>query len=416
MQWIVSQIGARQHYATPRAFARRHELRAFYTDAWAGRRLRPWLARGPARARALADRFAPDLPGDRVFASTAVTLAEQATARFRPHSRRPSVAASHDEWAREGKRFATWVAGRLDRRPPDAAADAFYGCKSACLETLRSLNTRGVFTLVDQADPAAVEEELVEQERAKWPGWEVRTGRVSPAYYDRCRAEWAAADVVLVYSDWTKQAIVDQGADAGKVIVVPLAYEGPTAGPRMPPRTVGTADRLTVLWLGTVSLRKGIPYLLDAARQLQGRPIDVVVAGGVQIGDDAVRTAPPNVRFAGRVNRGDASAAYAAADLFVLPTISDSFGLTQVEAMAHGLPVIATPRCGAVVTDGVDGRIVPPADATALAAAIAALADDRPTLRRMSDAARVKAATFTLDAYGRQLHDEVARRRPGLVR
>ena len=409
MQWTVSQVGARQHYATPRAFHRRGELATFYTDAWARPWARPLLRRGPGRARALADRFAPDLPSTKVVASTAVSLAEQLSLRFRV--RNPSIVTSHDEWAREGRRFARWVNRHLARRPLDPAADAFYGCKTVCLETLQLLGDRGVFTMVDQADPSRVEEELVQQERDRWPGWEIHPGRVPRSYYDRCAAEWAAADVVLVYSDWTADAIESLGVPRHKIAVVPLAYEG---GP-VPPRAVGTADRLTVLWLGTVSLRKGIPYLIEAARQLQDRPIDVVVAGQVQVSDDAVRTAPPNMKFLGRVFRGQASAVYQSADLFVLPTISDSFALTQVEAMAHGLPVIATPRCGRVVTDGVDGRIVPPADADALAAAIAQLADDRDALRRMSDAARVKATQFSLDAYGRQVTDEVARRRPSLI-
>ena len=411
MRWIVSQVGARQHYATPRAFQRRGELRTFYTDAWSGR-ARGLLRRLPGRGRALADRFALDLPPGKVVACNAVTLWDQTTARFR--LRHPSISESHDEWAREGRRFAGWVNRRLARRPADPATDAFYGCKSVCLETLRSLGDRGVFTLVDQADPGRVEEDLVQQERDRWPGWELFQGRVPPSYYDRCAAEWAAADLTLVYSDWTKQAIIDQGAVADRVIVVPLAYEGPPDDASVPPREVGTADRLTVLWLGTVMLRKGIPYLIEAARQLQGRPVDVVVAGPVQISDDAVRSAPPNVRFLGRVFRGRADAVYRSADLFVLPTISDSFALTQVEAMAHGLPVIATPRCGRVVTDGVDGRIVPPADADALAAAIAGFIDDRGSLQRMSAAARAKAATFTLAAYGQQLYDEVTRRRPAL--
>ena len=410
MQWIVSQVGARQHYATPRAFARRGELKTFYTEAWAGPLMRRALRRFPGRLRALAERSAPDLPADRVVASTAVTLAEQVTRPLRL-GRRPTTAASHDEWAREGRRFATWVNRRLARRPPDPAADAFYGCKTVCLETLRLLGERGVFTVVDQADPSRVEEELVRAERDRWPGWERQPGPVPASYYDRCAAEWAAADRVLVYSDWTADAIASLGVPRERLAVVPLAYEGPP----VPPRDVGTADRLTVLWLGTVSLRKGIPYLLDAARRLQGRLIDVVVAGQLAISEEAVRSAPANVRFVGRVNRGDAAAWYGSADLFVLPTISDSFALTQVEAMAHGLPVIATPRCGRVVTDGVDGRLVPPADADALAGAIAQLADDRDALRRMSTAARAKAATFTLDAYGRQVHDLVAARRPGLA-
>ncbi len=121
------------------------------------------------------------------------------------------------------------------------------------------------------------------------------------------------------------------------------------------------------------------------------------------------------MKFIGRVFRGDVAKVYLSADLFVLPTISDSFAITQVEAMSHGLPVIATPRCGQVVTDGVDGRIIPPADGDALAAAIAALDEDRPLLASMAIAARQKAATFTLARYGQQVHDEVARRRPSLA-
>ena len=169
-----------------------------------------------------------------------------------------------------------------------------------------------------------------------------------------------------------------------------------------------------MLWLGTVNLRKGIPYFLEAARKLLDRPIDFVVAGEIKIAETFVKSAPRNVRFIGRVFRSGAADVYRSADVFVLPTISDSFALTQIEAMAHGLPVIATPRCGRVVTPGVDGQIVPPADADALAAAVAAFDDDRSKLEAMSAAARVKAATFTLDRFGQTLHDEVAVRRPGI--
>jgi glycosyltransferase involved in cell wall biosynthesis len=64
----------------------------------------------------------------------------------------------------------------------------------------------------------------------------------------------------------------------------------------------------------------------------------------------------------------------------------------------------------------VDGRIVAPGDADALAAAIAALDDDRDLLASMSVAARKKAASFTLDSYAQQVNSEVLRRRPELGR
>jgi len=63
----------------------------------------------------------------------------------------------------------------------------------------------------------------------------------------------------------------------------------------------------------------------------------------------AVATAPANVEFRGRVTRDRATREYLVADAFVLPTLSDGFAITQLEAMAHGLPVIVTPNCGAVV-------------------------------------------------------------------
>ncbi|HSV16164.1 MAG TPA: glycosyltransferase family 4 protein, partial [Tepidisphaeraceae bacterium] len=404
MPWIVSQHGARQHYATPRAFQRQGTLDTFYTDTWAGR-AKSLLTHFPGRAKAFAGRSSSELPPEKVVAFTLPTLCEIATRPLRVKD--PSVEAAHLEWIREGQRFCRRVNEHLSHRTLSPKSHAFYGCKSVCLETLQRVREQGIFTLVDQADPSRVEEKLVEQERGKWPGWEAMTGKVPEAYYERCAAEWATASTVLVYSAWTKDAIVEQGVPAEKVMVVPLAFE--TAVTEAPPPK--PSDRpLTVLWLGTVMLRKGIPYLIEAARKVQDRNIRFVVAGQILISEKAVASAPKNMQFIGRVLRDQAEAVYRSADVFVLPTISDSFALTQVEAMANGLPVIATKRCGEVVTDGVDGRIVPVADAESLAAAIAALDDDRALLAEMSTNARKKARTFSIDSYGDQVRNEVLMR------
>ena len=352
------------------------------------------------------------MPGRKVAASNLVSLWEQATFKLRVLDR--NQVAIHDEWRREGERFAEWVNRKLVRRPPNPATDVFYGCKSVCLETLQILSKQGVFSVVDQADPAAVEEDLVNDEREKWPGWERFTGKVPQSYYDRCAAEWSTADLVLVYSDWTKEAIVLQGVPAENVIVVPLAFE-PSETTATDPAARDKNARFRVLYFGTLTLRKGIQYLAEAARLLKDSPIDFVVAGPLNITNEALDSFPPNMKYVGRVFRGNAAAAYRSADLFVLPTISDSFAITQVEAMHHGLPVIATPRCGAVVTDGIDGLLVKPGDSFALANTIAKLAEDRSLLASMSVAARIKAATFTLDHYAKQVDAEVLRRRPALT-
>src|SRR5438874_49664 len=77
--------------------------------------------------------------------------------------------------------------------------------------------------------------------------------------------------------------------------------------------------------------------------------------------------------------------------------------ITQIEAMAHGLPVLTTANCGAVVDHGRDGLIVPAGDAQALAAAIAAFDDDRGRVAAMSEAALAKSRQFSLAAYAARL-------------
>jgi glycosyltransferase involved in cell wall biosynthesis len=100
--------------------------------------------------------------------------------------------------------------------------------------------------------------------------------------------------------------------------------------------------------------------------------------------------------FHGPVSRDGTEEFYRAADLFVLPTLSDGFALTQLEAMAHGLPVIATPNCGEVVSDGLDGLIVPASDSNALAEAFQLVIQDPDRLQAMGASTEAKLKQFSL--------------------
>jgi glycosyltransferase involved in cell wall biosynthesis len=96
------------------------------------------------------------------------------------------------------------------------------------------------------------------------------------------------------------------------------------------------------------------------------------------------------------------------ADVFVLPTISDSFALVHLEALACGVPVITTPNCGSVVRDGLDGFIVPIRDAKMLAERIEQILTDRSLRKRMSENARARAGQFTWELYGERLISAVS--------
>jgi glycosyltransferase involved in cell wall biosynthesis len=158
-----------------------------------------------------------------------------------------------------------------------------------------------------------------------------------------------------------------------------------------------------VLWLGNVILRKGIQYLIEAAQLLHDSPVRFIVAGMIGVRRSAIAQAPPNIEWLGEIPRSDTHQIYTSCDIFVLPTISDGFAITQLEALAYGLPVITTPNCGRVVEDGVTGFIIPPRDPASLAIAIERFLKDRSLAASMRPHCLAAVRVFSVDAYAERL-------------
>jgi glycosyltransferase involved in cell wall biosynthesis len=286
----------------------------------------------------------------------------------------------------------------------------FFSYTTGALEALDFLADRGIPTIVDQIDPARTEDEIMRREAALWPGWTAMPGHIPDVYFERLAAEWKRASIVIVNSEWSRRSLIQQSVPAEKLRVLPLAYDAPAAVGRKE----STSTEKTILWLGQVVLRKGIQYLIGAAKMLQSERLRFVVAGPIAISPEAVASAPSNMSFIGPVTRDRISTLYQSADLFVFPTLSDGFGVTQLEAMAHGVPVIATAHCGEVVSHGEDGRIIAARDPNALAEAILELAFDTKRLRSMSAAAVETSKRFSVDVLSRRLQsilDELPVRR-----
>ncbi len=392
-QWIVSMLDARQHYAPARALHSLGCLRLFYTDIWC-RFGRAILLKGPADARRWAGRFHPDLPGRQVRAFNASGIADLCVARGLS---RISANQSTGQ-IRRGQRFAQRVARDLARQHFQTFPDVFMGFTCGCLETLQSLPS-STLKVVDQVDASAVHFEVLRKECAKWPGWQVFHGTPSDRYFLRVQNEWKLANALFVNSNWSKTALIQQGVAPERIFIGPLAYERSVV-PISRPAHHGP---LKVLWLANVHLGKGIQYLIEAAKGLHPTRFEFTIVGAISITDQAISQAPRNMRFVGQVSRERTSTHYANADVYVLPTLSDGFAITQIEAMAHGLPVIATERCGEVVSDDVDGILVPAGNADALRVALERLERNRDHLRAMGEKALDKSKSFSLDRYARTL-------------
>jgi len=202
------------------------------------------------------------------------------------------------------------------------------------------------------------------------------------------------AAAIFTVSEAAREDLVRAaGAPRERVFVTPNGVDPllfdlhPPAGPRAP----------YLLAVGTFEPRKNLPVLLDAFRRLRrdGRDLQLVVAGRqaftqlLPLGDLA-----PHVRLTGTVLDSELHALYAGAACFVIPSLHEGFGLPLAEAMASGVPAVASDIPALREVGGETVRYADPWDPEGFAAAIAAALDDREGSQLRAAAARGRARRF----------------------
>jgi glycosyltransferase involved in cell wall biosynthesis len=228
-----------------------------------------------------------------------------------------------------------------------------------------------------------------------------------PAYWDNWRDECALADQILVNSEWSKDALISEGIAAEKIRVIPVAYEAAgdtTSWQRHYPLAFSAERPLRVLFLGQINLRKGVAPLLEAVKLLSGEPVEFWFVGPMQVRVPQELKLHPQVRWFGVAPRLTVESYYRDADVFILPTLSDGFGLTQLEAQAWKLPVIASRYCGDVVRNGINGVILEEVSARAIAEVIRGFLRSPERLSAMSVRAGVE-ERFSLLKLANSLRD-----------
>ena len=199
------------------------------------------------------------------------------------------------------------------------------------------------------------------------------------------------ADRVIVVGEHWRRFVTERLAiDPAKIRVVANAAEGPGA---MPSKG-GNPCRL--LFLGTLSARKGLPELLEAlaAPRCAALPWRLAVAGGGDAGPWTRRAAATGlaerIEFLGWVPEARARELLAAADVFVLPSHNEGLSIAMLEAMAYGCAIVTTP-VGAnldAVRDGISALVVPSGDPARLAAALERVLGDAALRAELQAAAR----------------------------
>jgi glycosyltransferase involved in cell wall biosynthesis len=379
VRWTAIQLGSREHYAIPVALHASGQLDCCITDTWLSASVaalvRPVLP-------SFAGRRHEELPDAKVRSNTMGRL--MTDLRLRRQRKSPwSTILERNEW------FGAWAAAECEHVGSSAVFSYSYTARLPFAEARR----RNARCILGQIDPGPREQEFVEEQTTAYRHLAPPNDKIPDLYWQRWREEVELADKIVVNSPWSAKLLVEAGVSAARLVEIPLVYEsggsmeqGAGSLERRP------SKRLQALFLGSVILRKGVGQLFDAIRMLKNEPVDFTFAGpiGVKIPDEISQL--PNVRFLGPVDKATAEKLYREADIFLFPTLSDGFGLTQLEALGHGIPVIASKNCGRVVEHGTNGLLLPAVTPEAIAEAVMQFLRDPQLARRLGARARVPEA------------------------
>jgi len=383
--WVSTQLGAREFYTLPRALARLGALDSLWTDVWF-----PYAnKRGfSGRVGTLSQRYAPGISSELVHSRT---FREVARGVFGKQS-------GPAGWLRSGDRFGKWLERSLDSRVSSNRLVGAFGYTGGSQELLSWARSRGIKAVLGQVDPGPAWYRTVEEERVRWPGAEPPPAAHLAEYLTKIQTEWALADAIVVNSRHAQDSLINEGVPAAKLHILPLCADVDSELGALP-KQLGRSSRFTCLFVGNLSLAKGFQYFAEAAR-LAGERYEFRAAGGIALLPEFVlsRTDWP-VTYLGHLNRLSLQEEYDRADVVIFPTLSDGFGLVQVEAQARGLPVIATRHCGDVVNDGVDGFVIDARDAGGIVDRLQALRDSPSLYRQMSAAAIENSRAFDFSTY-----------------
>src|ERR1035437_6016689 len=332
--WICCQLGAREHYSIPRALHGAGSLGLLITDLWTGPDFL-WGALPSAPGR---HRYHSELRSAPVVAMNYRAFAFESAARVRWQGWERILA--RNRW------FGQQAQRELERwRPRDAEGAVVFSYSYTALEVCSFAKHAGWTTVLGQVDAGPVEDQLVGELHRRVNDCDSGWVPAPSDYWDRWREECRLADHIVVNSAWSRSALVTAGVPDEKLHIVPLAYEQSQAGIpfyRTYPAAFSWARPLRVLFLGQVNLRKGISLIFDAIPLLAGQPVEFRIVGPIQVPVPGHLVRHSMVRFLGSIPRSEVAQHYQWADLFLFPTFSDGFGLTQLEAQAWKLPVIAS--------------------------------------------------------------------------
>jgi glycosyltransferase involved in cell wall biosynthesis len=364
----------------------------------------PWLERAPQSWRSQLQRRSYDLPPDKVEAHPFREIVRLAAAAGGLNS-----LIEHERgWASID---AVWQ--DLDRRAADylqhsqqrghiGAVYAYEDCAAQLFHVAEKTGARRVYDL-----PIAYWElarRLLREEAERYPDWEPTLVGTRDSHEKRARKtrELELAELVVCPSNFVLESLPQSVRDSKRCVMIPFGSPNASAGE---PEGKDHGMPLRVLFAGSMTQRKGLADLFAAIKLIDSTAVELVVMGSPMQPLAWYRERLPRFTYEAPRPHSEVLRLMRSCDLLVLPSIVEGRALVQQEAMACGLPLIATRNAGAddLITDGETGFLVPIRSPEALAEKISWCATNRESTYGMGIAAQRRAAQLTWHGYGEKV-------------
>jgi glycosyltransferase involved in cell wall biosynthesis len=374
-------------------------LGAFHTTLGFSRNARTGFLPGSIRTECARRTYT--LPAEKVRARPMRELVRQAAQKLKWGGlvRHEQGWACIDEVYRDLDRT---VARDMARKGARGEVSGVYGYEDGCLETFRAAKSAGLGCYYDL--PIAyweVVRKLLSEEQERLPEWEptlVGT-RDSQAKLDRKTEELALADLVVCPSLFVLRSLPESVRQTKPCVVAEFGSPPSNIDGARPPSS--SSEKLRVLFVGSMTQRKGLADLFAAMKLLNRPDVELIVLGSPIAPMEFYRSQYRDFTYAGTRPHREVLELMQSCDVFVLPSLAEGRALVQQEAMANGLPLIITENTGGedLIVPGETGFIVPIRSPEAIAEKIAWLADHRIMLPGMRLAALKKAEQYPWQRY-----------------
>jgi glycosyltransferase involved in cell wall biosynthesis len=305
---------------------------------------------------------------------------------------------------RRDARFDRWVA-----RHWATTGDIYWGFQGSCLESLRAARQAGKIAIAEFATAHVTSAiEILSREAERHPEWaeSISNFHFPDWYRERLEQEPAAADYCVVASEFSRRSLAHVGVPDAKIKLLPLGVDVQDFG--FAQRT--TTGPFRILFVGGIGQRKGIKYLLEAYQRIRNPQTELVLVGPMGASAGPLEKYDGLFQYLGRLDQRDVVREMHQCHVLVLPSVFEGFGLVIPEAMATGMPVIASTHSigPEIIRDGQDGFVLAPDDVEGLAAKLAWLADHREDVCRMGREAADRAQAVSWEAHADRLRELLA--------